>query len=49
MITKVRNQYRTVPNIRPLAEPTFPQCTLPLKVHKRENFLGSDIEICTYS
>ncbi len=21
----------------------------PLKVHKRENFLGSDIEICTFS
>ncbi len=22
---------------------------LHLKVHKRENFLGSDIEICTFS
>ncbi len=21
----------------------------PLKVHKRENFLGSDFEICTFS
>ncbi len=24
-------------------------CGLTLKVHKRENFLGSDIEICTFS
>ncbi len=25
------------------------QKLVPLKVHKRENFLGSDIEICTFS
>jgi hypothetical protein len=24
-------------------------CKIGLKVHKRENFLGSDIEICTFS
>ncbi len=25
------------------------ECAIILKVHKRENFLGSDIEICTFS